>query len=58
MDVSTQITSLRQAAGRARELAAKLASPEERARAAQFADKLEAEANVLENQLVSLTVLP
>ena len=58
MDVSAQIISLRHAAGRARQLAAKLASAEESARAALFADKLEAQANVLENQLISPNALP
>ncbi len=58
MDVSEQITSKRLAAARARQLAANLTSPDERTRALVFADELEAEADVLEDQLISPKVLP
>jgi hypothetical protein len=58
MDVSEQIKSKRLAAERARQLAANLTSPEVRARALIFADELEAQANVLENHMISPNVLP
>jgi hypothetical protein len=58
MDVSEQITSKRRAAARARQLAANLASPDDCTRALVFADELEAEADVLEDQLISPKALP
>jgi len=58
MDVSQQIKSKRLAAERARQLAANLTSPEDRTRALIFADELEAQANVLENHMLSPNVPP
>ena len=58
MNISEQITGKRLAAARARQLAANLTSSDKRIRALVFADELEAQADVLENQLISPIVLP
>jgi hypothetical protein len=58
MDVSEQVTSKRLAAARARQLAVSLTAPQECTRALLFADELDAQADVLENQQISPRILP